>query len=173
MTDDRTWARRFVVVAALNSLIAAGWLVPLFVDPRISRAIAAGSVGTWGLVGFLLWIVVGCLGFVGFGTVHYLTPRIGGGPIRPALAWANLVLTEIGAFAATTLLGIAGYVGGTTLLELTSRGVPQAEATRQVHAAIAWIAEPVPWVAVFAALAGLGVLLGVVNHLMAFREAGI
>lgn len=160
---DHVWTRRFATIAGINALIAVGWLAPLFVDPRISRTIAGGSVGTWGVLGFLLWIVVGVLGFAGFAVLHYITPEVTGETLSENLAWANLVLTELGTLLATLMLGVAGYVGGTALLD----GATPAE----VHERISFVVEPVPLVAVFAILAGLGVVLGVANHLRAYFAA--
>lgn len=159
--EGDVWTRRFSLTAAINALIAIGWIVPLFVDPRISRTIAGGSVGTWGVLGFLLWVAVGCLGVAGFAVMYHLTPRVTGRTLHDGLAWANLGLLEVGALVTTTLLGVAGYIGGTALLGGASPG--------EVHQRIAFVVEPVPTVAIFAALAALGVLLGVVNHLMAYR----
>lgn len=147
-------------MAGINALIAVGWLAPLFVDPRISRTIAGGSVGTWGVLGFLLWLAIGVLGITGFAVMHYITPKVTGETLSDELAWANLVLTEFGTILATLLLGVAGYIGGTALLEGASPG--------QVHQRIAFVVEPVPLVAVFAVIAGLGVVAGVANHLRAY-----
>lgn len=160
---DHIWTRRFATIAGINALIAVGWLAPLFVDPRISRTIAGGSVGTWGVLGFLLWIAVGVLGFAGFAVMHYITPEVTGETLSDNLAWANLALTEIGAVFATLLLGVAGYIGGTALLEGAGPG--------EVHERIAFVVEPVPLVAVFAIIAGLGVIAGVTNHLRAYLAA--
>lgn len=164
MSTDDTWTRRFASVAGINALIAVGWIAPLFVDPRISRTIAGGSAGTWGVLGFLLWIVVGCLGFAAFAVMHQVTPHVTGQELSDGLAWANLVLLEVGALFATLLLGVAGYIGGTALLEGATPG--------QVHQRIAFVVEPVPWVALFAVVAALGVIAGVVNHLRAYLADG-
>lgn len=163
--DEDVWTRRFSLLAAVNTVIAVGWVVPLFLDPRIPRTVAGGSVGTWGVLGFLLWITVGCLGFAAFAGMHYLTPRVTGRRLGDGLAWAHLSLMEVGTLVTTSLLGVAGYVGGTALLE----GAGPAE----VHQRIAFVVEPVPVVAIFALIAGIGVFLGVVNHLIAYRDQGL
>lgn len=164
MTDDETWTRRFATVAGINTLIAVGWIAPLFVDPRISRTIAGGSVGTWGVLGFELWLIVGCLGMAAFAVMHHITPMVTGQELSDGLSWTSLVLLELGALFATLLLGVAGYVGGTALLEGAGPG--------EVHRRIAFVVEPVPWVAVFAVVAGVGAVAGVANHLRAFFAEG-
>jgi hypothetical protein len=163
------WARRFGALALINALIAILWLiVPLFVDPRISRTVAGGSAGTWGYFGFLLFLTVGFAGFAGFAFLYHLVGA-GGGQVKRPLAWAHLALMEVGTLGATALLGLAGYIGGITILEETARGTAASAIPGIVHGRIAFVVEPVPTVAIFAGLAGLGVLLGIIGLFAAYR----
>jgi hypothetical protein len=166
---SETWAKRFGAVALVNALIAVLWLiVPLFVDPRISRTIAGGSVGTWGYLGFILFLTIGFGGFAGFAFLYYIVQAAGGRVMR-VLAWLHLALMEAGTLGATALLGFAGYLGGITILEETAKGTAPQSIPGIVHQRIVFVIEPLPSVAIFAALAGLGVLLGIIAVFAAYR----
>lgn len=155
--STRTWTKRYAWIAGINALIAFGWIVPLFLDTRISRTIAGGSVGTWGMLGFLLWITVGVLGFAALAAMTYVLGNTVPGKLNDAVNWVHVGLMEVGTLGATLLLGIAGYIGGTALLAGASPG--------EVHQQIAFVVEPIPIVAILALLAAVGVVVGVLNHL--------
>ena len=156
------WARRFGIVALINAVIAVTWLIfPLFIDTNIARTIAGGSAGTWGYVGFLLFAIVGFGGFAGFSSLYSLIPTSSMSRVKNTFAWLHLTLMEVGTLGATTLLGIAGYIGGVTILEETAKGTPYGEILGIVHSRIVFVIEPVPLIPIFAAIAAIGILLGV------------
>lgn len=164
------WSRRFGFVALLNTLIAILWVImPIFVDQRISRTIAGGSAGTWGYLGFLLFITIGFAGFAGFAFLYYIIPQASMKEPSNILSGLHLILMEIGTVGVSALLGLAGYIGGITILNETAKGTAAREIPGIVHGRIAFVVEPIPTVAIFAGLAGLGVLLGVVSLLLTYR----
>lgn len=174
MTDQQQeiWSMRFGTVALVNALVAIVWLIfPVFVDTRISRTIAGGSVGTWGYLGFLLLITIGFGGFAGFAALYYIVPKGTGRPTKGILPWLHLTLMEVGTLGSTGLLGLAGYIGGTAILEETTKGTLAKDIPRIVHGKIAFVVEPIPTVAIFTGLAALGVLLGVITLFLAMRRA--
>lgn len=167
--SSEIWAKRFGSVALVNALIGILWLVfPIFIDQRISRTIAGGSVGTWGYLGFLLFLIIGFAGFTGFAFLYYIIPRVTSGKINNLLSWLHMILMEVGTLGTTALLGIAGYIGGTTILEETAEGTAARDIPRIVHSKIAFVVEPIPTVVIFASLAALGVLLGVIALFLAY-----
>jgi len=162
--SPETWAKRFGAMALINLLLSIGWtLFPLLVNRDISRYIAGGSAGTWGYLGFLAMLIGGFTGFAALASLYYVIPKATGGNVNNILAWLNLVLGEIGIIGLSTLLGVAGYVGGQLI---------RAGRAAEVHANIAWFTtEPFPGpVAIVLGLAGLGAFLGVANLLLAFRS---
>lgn len=162
------WAKRFAAMTFVNTIIAMAWMIfPLFIDQRISRTIAGGSAGTWGYLGFLLFSIVGVLGFAVFSLFYWMIPKITGGKIRDVFAWAHLVLLEIGVIGSSALFGYAGYIGGTTILEGTAKGLPLANATALVHPKIAFTIEPI---GAFIGLAIIGILAGMVALFFAYRN---
>jgi heme/copper-type cytochrome/quinol oxidase subunit 1 len=168
-SSPETWSKRFGAVALVNALIAIVWLLfPIALDPRISRTIAGGSVGTWGFLGFLLFLIVGVLGFATFASLYYVIPKATGGTINNILAWLHLVLLEIGTVVGTGLLGYAGYIGGTTMLDEIAKGTAEKDIPGIVHVKIGFVVQPI---GILALVAGLGVLLGVIALFLTFRKS--
>ena len=169
-SSPETWSKRFGTVALVNALIAIVWLLfPIALDTRISRTIAGGSVGTWGFLGFLLFLIVGVLGFAAFASLYYVIPKATGGTINNILAWLHLVLLEIGTVAGTALLGYAGYIGGTTMLDEIAKGTAEKDIPGIVHVKIGFVVQPI---GILALVAGLGVLLGVIALFLTYRKPG-
>jgi heme/copper-type cytochrome/quinol oxidase subunit 1 len=169
-SEPETWSKRFGTVALVNALIAIVWLLfPIALDTRISRTIAGGSVGTWGFLGFLLFLIVGVLGFATFASLYYVIPKATGGTINNILAWLHLVLLEIGTVAGTALLGYAGYIGGTTMLDEIAKGTAEKDIPGIVHVKIGFVVQPI---GILALVAGLGVLLGVIALFLTYRKHG-
>ncbi len=169
-SSPEIWSKRFGAVALVNALIAIVWLLfPIALDTRISRTIAGGSAGTWGFLGFLLFLVVGVLGFATFASLYYVIPKATGGTINNILAWLHLVLLEIGTVAGTGLLGYAGYIGGTTILDETAKGTAAKDIPGIVHLKIGFVVQPIGMLAL---VAGLGVLLGVIALFLTYRKPG-
>lgn len=167
-SSPEVWSKRLGAVALVNALIAIGWLLfPIVLDTRISRTIAGGSVGTWGFLGFLLFLIVGVLGFAAFASLYYIIPKTTGGKVNNILAWLHLVLLEIGTVAGTALLGYAGYVGGIIMLNETAKGTAAKDIPGIVHAQINFVVQPI---GILALVASLGVLLGVIALLLAYRK---
>jgi len=164
-TSSETWAKRFGAIALVNALISIVWAIfPLFYDQNISRYIAGGSVGTWGYLGFLALIVGGFAGMVSMAFLYYIIPKTTGDSVNNILAWLNLVLLEVGILGLSTLLGLAGYIGGKMLFEKQSFS--------EIHKAIVWTVDwyGLPTVGIFLGLAALGALLGIINLFMAYRS---
>jgi heme/copper-type cytochrome/quinol oxidase subunit 1 len=169
-SSPEIWSKRFGAVALVNALIAIVWLLfPIALDTRISRTIAGGSAGTWGFLGFLLFLIVGVLGFATFASLYYVIPKATGGTINNILAWLHLVLLEIGTVAGTGLLGYAGYIGGTTILDETAKGTAAKDIPGIVHLKIGFVVQPIGMLAL---VAGLGVLLGVIALFLTYRKHG-
>jgi heme/copper-type cytochrome/quinol oxidase subunit 1 len=164
------WSKRFGAVALVNALIAIVWLLfPIALDNRIARTIAGGSVGTWGFLGFLLFLIVGVLGFATFASLYYVIPKATGGTVNNILAWLHLILLEVGTVVGTALLGYAGYVGGTTMLDELAKGTAEKDIPGIVHPKISFVVQPI---GILALIAALGVFLGVIALFLAYRKSG-
>ncbi len=120
-------------------------------------------------MGFLLFLIVGVLGFATFASLYYVIPKATGGTINNILAWLHLVLLEIGTVAGTALLGYAGYIGGTTMLDEIAKGTAENDIPGIVHVKIGFVVQPI---GILALVAGLGVLLGVIALFLTYRKPG-
>ncbi len=120
-------------------------------------------------MGFLLFLIVGVLGFATFASLYYVIPKATGGTINNILAWLHLVLLEIGTVVGTGLLGYAGYIGGTTMLDEIAKGTAEKDIPGIVHVKIGFVVQPI---GILALVAGLGVLLGVIALFLTYRKHG-
>ena len=120
-------------------------------------------------MGFLLFLIVGVLGFATFASLYYVIPKATGGTINNILAWLHLMLLEIGTVVGTGLLGYAGYIGGTTMLDEIAKGTAEKDIPGIVHVKIGFVVQPI---GILALVAGLGVLLGVIALFLTYRKHG-
>lgn len=174
---ESVWARRFFGAAIVQGALAFALTVTfmylnLFAAPgqQPSRIVAGGSVGTWLLVGFAGYLIVGVLAVAVSAFFYHYLEGIRGSRYRGAntgLAWAHFVLLNVGAVGATWLMMLAGYVGGAHLL--VSQTPPPA-VFGEVHALIEWTILPI---AGFILSAALGGLLGGIAYVRAFFGRGV
>ncbi len=144
---------RFFYFASFNAVAAAIWTALILVpDLRMSRIIAGGSVGTWFFVGYITFLVVGCAGILGCGTVHHILSTINYKTPNSMITWLGLILWEIGIVGATWLLGLSGFIGGSGLLDGVS--VPE------IHNRIFPYALPIE---IFVGITILGFLISIIN----------
>ncbi len=156
------WFRRFSYVALANAAIAVVWSIPVLIPQlQISRQIAGGSVGTWGFVGYSLFLTIGFASMIAWGVFYYLIPKALNKRIFSSkLAALHLILSEIGLIGATGLLSLSGYIGGTMLL---------AEASfPEIHQAIGIYVAPIGY---FTIVLMAGIILGIVNLGVSMRRA--
>lgn len=148
------WFGRFVYLALSNAVIALLWTIPVLIPYlQISMQVAGGSAGTWGFVGYSLFLTVGFASMLGWAFLYYQIPRVFDTKIfSNKLAGLHLVLTETGLLGATSLLSIAGFIGGRLLL---------AEASGQeIHEALIIYVQPIGY---FVIALMVGVMFGVIN----------
>ena len=168
MQHESVWARRFVGAAIVQGALAFGLFVVLLYlglfgarNEQPSRIVAGGSVGTWLLVGFTGYLIIGVLA-VGLSALFYHYIEVVQGSkytgLNQGLAWAHLVLLNVGALGASWLMMLAGFIGGSHLL---SSQTPPPAVYGEVHARIEYLIGPI---AGFMATGALGVLLGGIGY---------
>ncbi len=113
---SRSWSKTYSTLALANAIIAVVWtliiILPFEPTAFILPVMAGGGPGTWLVLGYILYIAVGFLGFTAFSYIFYTVENIEARKPDPRLAPLGLVLTYIGVTGATFLLGIAGASGG-------------------------------------------------------------
>ena len=155
------WFIRFTYISLINAVIAIVWTSPVLMpNLNIARQVAGGSAGTWGYVGYSLFLTTGFAATFIFGAMYYLIPKVMEAELFSGkLAVLHLLLQEIGFLGSTGLLSWAGFIGGTMLLGKAT----QAE----IHEALSPYIEPIGY---FVAIAMAGVIIGVINIIATTRK---
>jgi hypothetical protein len=174
--ESSPWTRRFIGAAIIQGAIIAALTIFLVLSqasllkPEISRVIAAGGAGTWFTFGYIIYIIVGVIGVAVSALFYYYVERVlekqyNTTRIGKALAWGHLILMNVGATAATSMLMYAGYVSGAGMLPLSvgGKGFNQGQA----HEILARFVEPISATIL---LLVLGVLLGGIGFLIMYRS---
>ena len=118
------WYRRYRGAAYLSTFAALVWTVvivlPFSPFSEIPPIIVGGGAGTWFILAYFLFIVVGIGGFgalSAFLTTVELHERR---TLDPRTMWPALILLSVGLVGSCLLLGVAGAVGGHAALSQTS-----------------------------------------------------
>jgi hypothetical protein len=85
--------------------------------------------GTWLLVGFLLFVIVGILGAMAWSLVYSRRGSMGATEGNSALFWLHLLLFEVGVLGATAMMAAIGFVGG-NVVATGGSPIASAEAIR-------------------------------------------
>ena len=116
------WTGRFILAAIFQGLGATIATIPIVlptVHPAVSMVMASGGAGTWFTVGYILYIMVGVIavGLTGLFYHHFEIamnkPYHG---VANYLAWAHLILMNVGVAATVAILMYGGYFGGAAML---------------------------------------------------------
>lgn len=167
------WATRFIFAAIVMGAITLGWFIYLlYLDTfccPVSRALAAGSVAIWLLIGFVGLVAA----TVGTATTALFYQHIEGtlgksySGYLNYLAWLHLILMIVGAVVAASIMMWVGYNGGIALVAEQFGGGGHDSA--YVHANIAGWSPP--YIAAFMIVGAGGVLLGGLGYIIAwFRK---
>jgi heme/copper-type cytochrome/quinol oxidase subunit 1 len=128
----------------------------------IPPIIVGGGPGTWFMVGYLLYIVVGFAGLAAFSSILYMVERGEGRRADGVALLAGLPLLYFGVTAASIMLGMAGFEGG------YARSIQHAS-EQAIEGILQPYVNPIT-VSALAAVAGAG--LSVLGVARSFREAG-
>ncbi|MDE1869245.1 MAG: hypothetical protein KGH60_04770 [Candidatus Micrarchaeota archaeon] len=141
MAATSRWAIRFIWSAVIQgALLTVATLLlfvygSLYLVPSPAQVIAAGSAGTWLLVGYLTYIVM--IISLGVTALFYNYMEAGLGRTisqgRKILVAVHLILMNIGMAGATWLLMYAGYAGGRALMPISQGGLGLTDAQAHVQ----------------------------------------
>ncbi len=173
------WASRFIGAAIIQGAIAT--LITLyivigqifFLRPEPSRVIAFGSAGMWFTMGYVTYLIVGVMGVAVTALFYHYIESVLSKPytgIADKLAWAHLILMNVGVLGAAGLMMLGGYLGGAAMLppEVGGRGWNPG----QVHTNIFYgipLGYPL-WITIFIVLLALGVVLGGLGYIIRWRS---
>ena len=163
--ENNVWFKYFAVAAVVNGFIAiamtapvlmSGSIIPGVPELQMSRVIAGGGPGTWLVVGYFLFLIVGvCVMFVCGAAYYLLAHGIGREVYSRWLAAGQLVMMEAGAVLALGLLYYAGFVAG-------RMNIAQI-ATPDIHNFLVVYTIPI---GIFVAIGLLGALVGGLNYIL-------
>jgi heme/copper-type cytochrome/quinol oxidase subunit 4 len=174
------WGNRFIIAAIVQGALAAGltgyllaagigWLggVPA------SKIVAAGGAGTWLTVGYLTYIILGPIA-VAVTALFYQhletglrSPYTGWTKL---MAWAHILLMNIGVVGATWLMMNAGFRGGAAAFPVSQGGLGYNGANAGfVHTNIMQYYPP--YIAAFIAIAIAGAFLGGLGYVIIWRRS--
>ncbi len=171
------WANRFIIAAIVQGALAAaltgyllaagiGWLGGV----AASKMVAAGGAGTWLTVGYLTYIVLGPIA-VAVTALFYQHLETGLNTIYTGwtrlMAWAHILLMNIGVVGATWLMMNAGFLGGAAAAKVSDGGLGWNPG--QVHTNIMQYYPP--YIAIFIAIAIAGAFLGGVGYVVVWRRS--
>jgi len=115
-----------MMLAVLNGILVIPFTIPVLI-PTLCIATPSGQFGciqsmeivwpgTWLLVGYFFFVIVGILGALAWSWVYQQKAALEGKTqARGSLVWTQLILFEIGVLGATSLMAAIGYAGGNIL----------------------------------------------------------
>jgi len=135
----------------------------------VSRVIASGEAGTWFVMGYVMYIVVGVVAMAVTSLFYFFIESVQGKVYRGTarvLAWTHLLLSNVGVAGTAILAMVGGYLGGAAMQPTEFGGM--AYTTGQVHVHILQFYEQP--VAAFLALALVGFAAGGLGYILALRS---
>jgi hypothetical protein len=167
---------KFITAAIIQGAIFVG-LTIFFVlgqislmKPEVSRVIAAGGVGSWFTMGYIMYLVIGVIG-VATSAVFYLyferlveKPYIKNKVIN-ILSWIHLLFMNIGTTLGMGMMMYVGYVGGASMLPISVGG--KGLDVGQTHHILASFVEPI---GIAILLIAFGVIAGGIGFLWIYNK---
>lgn len=166
------WSSRFIWAAIVQGALAVIWTIPIVlptVSPPVSMVMASGGAGTWFTVGYLSYITVGVIGVAVTALFYHHIEIDLNKPYSGTLnylAWAHLILMNIGVIAATWLMMYGGYMGGSAMLPVTRGGLGQNAEYVHEHI-LGGLVAPIGY---SITIAILGVLSGGLGYVLSYMR---
>jgi heme/copper-type cytochrome/quinol oxidase subunit 1 len=150
-------ARYCIYVALGNMLIAAGSTIPMLIPELGLPLVIEQWPGTWMFIAYFILLICGVVGFVSWGVIYYLAPRImGRRTVNKLLSLIHITFFEGSLLGVTAMMSlVAGFQGGNLLHD----GFGQFIVTRTIE----WVVIPIGSLIVVAILA---TLVGIFNLLL-------
>ncbi len=114
------WYRRFRTAAYANALGSILWTIAIVLPfgpfSYLQPIMVGGGPGTWLLVGYLLYPTIGVGGFASIASFLFMIETYERRNLTHGVMLTGLILLFVGVLAGCVLLGIAGAIGGYTLV---------------------------------------------------------
>ncbi|MEM0097560.1 MAG: hypothetical protein QXH39_02975 [Conexivisphaerales archaeon] len=161
------WSNRFISAAIIQSIFAALWTLPIvmpWITPSVAMVMAAGSAGTWFVIGYVLYVTLGVVGVAVTGLVYQHFEVVRGKTFKGfsnAMAWIHLILLNVGVAAVSWALMFAGYFGEVDLMPVAEGG--KGLTAGQVH--VIYLSHFIDPVGALVIITVIGVLAGAIAFL--------
>lgn len=121
-------ASKFLKLSVINGVLAFLFTLPIL-DPALCIATPPGLFGcratmdinwpgTWVLIAWITFILVGVLGTLFWGASYYFAAKVSNKTVaNRTLGWLHIIIFEVGLLGATGLMAAIGYVGGSYLAQ--------------------------------------------------------
>jgi hypothetical protein len=166
------WAGRFIWASMVQGLLAVAWTL-FIIDPYLqyapSKVIAGGGAGTWFFVGYIFYLMIGVVAVAVTAIFYFYIESVQGKVYRGLtsfLAWAHLLLMNLGVAGATFLLMWGGYEAGVAQAPVSSGG--GGLTTGQIHVQI--LSQLVNPIGLLVLAAAIGAVLGGSGYVLAQRK---
>jgi len=169
------WMTRFIWAAIFQGLFAVIWTL-FIVNPWYqwfgsvapTKMFAEGSAGSWFVLGYTLYIMIGVIAIAVTGLFYYFIEDILNKlyeGVSNILAWVHFILMNVGVAAATWSLMYVGYEGGSYLANYgTTNGTAIEYA--HVHILSPWI-NPIGYMV---GITALGAFAGGLGYIIRYRQ---
>ena len=156
------------IAAVITFLGAFGDQLGLY-PVAVARVIAGGEAGTWFIMGYVMYVVVGVVAMAVTSLFYFYIETVLAKAytgVAKALSWIHLILGNIGVAGAAILAMIGGYLGGAGMQPTSFGG--QGWTAGQVHVhVLQYYSQPI---AIFLLLAVIGFTLGGLGFVLAMRS---
>ena len=149
------WYRRFRTAVYVNALGTILWTIAIVLPfapfSYLQPIMVGGGPGTWFLAGYLLYPIIGVGGFASIASFLFMIETYELRNLTHGVMLTGLILLFVGILAGCVLLGIAGAIGGYTL-------VIQHSTVNLTQSLLSPYVDPIT-AASLVAVAGAGVLM--------------
>jgi hypothetical protein len=177
-------AKRFLALGTFNVVLSVIFSA-VILDPFLCVSVSPGQFGchdnmvtswpgTWLLIGYFVWLIVGVLGAFGWAGLFYLGSELRGKTqISTFFSRMHILTFEVGVLGATACMAAVGYVGGGVIATGGGAAVAAEAIALDIFPPLstdtASIFNDMPVVieAAFIVVALLGIFLGILNYISA------
>ena len=152
-------SKYFLILALINTIAAICFTLPILLPTSGLPLIIGAFPGTWLIVGYFVFLIVGVIGMLGWSIVYSFMPSMfDKHQTSKRLSIIQLVFSELAIYGVASTISFIGWQGGQALRQGLS------------IASVGFLIEPyVLPTGVFVALVLLGQLIGVLNIFSTIR----
>src|ERR1035437_3581787 len=175
-------SKRFLGLATFNVILSVIF-TSVILDPFLCVSVSPGQFGchdnmvttwpgTWLLIGYFTWLIVGVVGAFGWAGLYYLGDMLRGKTeVNTMFSRVHMLFFEVGVLGATACMAAVGYVGGGVMATGGGAAVAAEAIALDIFPPLSNDSSsifndmPVVIEAAFIVIALLGILVGFLNYI--------